>query len=237
MAVGPDLDELVESVSSRTGYRFSDPAILQRAVTHASTGGPGGNYERLEFLGDRVLGLIVAQMLFRRFPEADQGELSRRFNFLVSAETCARVAELIGLPELIVTGAEIKSLKGRKRSGIRADVMESVLAAIHLDGGLEAVRPIVEKLWLPLALASDAGRRDPKTELQEWAHRETGKPPEYQIDGRTGPDHDPVFEVTVSVAGYEPETATGRSKREAEQAAATALLLREGVWRNEEPWR
>ena len=152
---------------------------------------------------------------------------------LVNAETCALVADKIGLGELISTGVEIKSLKGRKRLNIRSDVVESLIAAIYLDGGMEPARQFIKRNWRPLARFSDAGRRDPKTELQEWAHRKTGNPPVYELEKRSGSDHDPLFTIRATVTGFKPESGTGHSKREAEKAAATAILVREGVWQSE----
>ncbi|MEZ5810325.1 MAG: ribonuclease III [Rhizobiaceae bacterium] len=229
-----DPAETGRQIGRIVGHEFTSTDALVRALTHSSAeGATDGNYERLEFLGDRVLGLVVAEMLHAEFPDADQGELSRRFNMLVSRESCAEVAEEIGLGTFIVTGTEIKSLKGRKRQNLRADVIESVIAAIYLDGGLDAARRFIERHWRRRAHATDAGRRDPKTELQEWAHR-LGRPaPLYETENRAGPDHDPVFTVKAVVEGHAPEQGKGRSKREAEQAAATALLVREGVWAGE----
>lgn len=220
--------ELGRRIGERIGYEFSNTDNLLRALTHSSAG--KGNYERLEFLGDRVLGLVIAQLLFAEFPEADEGELSRRLNFLVNGETCSEVAEEIGLGEFIATGQEIRSLKGRKRLNLRADAAESLIAAIYLDGGLEPSMAFIERYWGPRVHVSGADRRDAKTELQEWAHKKTGQTPVYTVKGRSGPDHDPVFTVRVEIFGVAPEQGKGRSKREAEQAAASAVLLREQVW-------
>ncbi|MCB1425910.1 MAG: ribonuclease III [Zhengella sp.] len=224
-------EALAAEIGRLTGHRFADAARLERAMTHASARKTGGaDYERLEFLGDRVLGLVIAELLFGAFPSANEGELSVRLNQLVSAETCAAVAEEIGLHDFIITGAEIKSLAGRKRLNLRADVMESVIATIYLDGGLEAARPFILKHWAGRAKAAGAGRRDPKTALQEWAHRQGGQVPVYVVESRDGPDHDPVFAVSVTVGKRPPEHGAGRSKRAAEQEAATKLLIREGEW-------
>lgn len=222
--------EISRSIGSRIGYQFMQTDNLVRALTHSSA--TGDNYERLEFLGDRVLGLAIAQLLYATFPTANEGELSRRFNLLVNTETCADVADEIGLGDFIVTGMEIRSIKGRKRLNLRADAVEALIAAIYLDGGFEPARAFIERFWRSRAHASDADRRDAKTELQEWAHRTGGDAPVYETEGRSGPDHDPVFTVKASVAGCESEYGTGSSKREAEQAAATAILVREGIWQN-----
>ncbi|MCA1438926.1 ribonuclease III [Ensifer sp. IC4062] len=213
------------------GYQFSEKERLDRALTHSSArNAKGSNYQRLEFLGDRVLGLCVAELLFQTFRDANEGELSVRLNQLVSAESCARVADDLALYEFIRTGSDVKKITGKHMMNVRADVVESLIAAIYLDGGLEAARRFVLHHWTDRAASADGARRDAKTELQEWAHARFGVAPKYRTDDRSGPDHDPRFTVTVEVAGLQPETGTDRSKRGAEQVAATRLLEREGVW-------
>ena len=213
------------------GYAFTDKDRLDRAITHASARpGKGSNYERLEFLGDRVLGLCVAEMLFRTFREAKEGELSVRLNQLVSAESCAAVSDDLGLHRFIRTGADVKKLTGKAMLNVRADVVESLIAAIYLDGGLEAARGFILRNWQDRAARAEGARRDAKTELQEWAHARFGLTPNYRVDERSGPDHDPRFTVTVEIKGVAPETGIDRSKRAAEQVAATKILEREGVW-------
>ena len=213
------------------GHEFAEKERLDRALTHASARTQkGGNYERLEFLGDRVLGLCVAELLFRTFGAATEGELSVRLNQLVSADTCAEVADELGLHYFIRTGADVKKLTGKRMMNVRADVVESLIAAIYLDGGLEVARRFILKFWEKRAARADGARRDAKTELQEWAHAKFGTTPIYRVEERTGPDHDPRFTVTVEVAGVKPETGIERSKRAAEQVAATRMLEREGIW-------
>jgi ribonuclease-3 len=231
----PTAAALAAALEEKTGHAFLDAERLQRALTHASARSHASpDYERLEFLGDRVLGLVIAELLYRQYPDAAEGELSRRLNALVNAETCAEIAEEIGLHHLIRAGSEIRTLSGRKRVNLRADAMESLIAVIYLEGGLGAARSFIMRYWEQRSKAETAARRDAKTELQEWAHQVSGKPPAYEIEGREGPDHDPVFRVTVRIDGYDPAQGTGRAKREAEQAAAAAILLREGVWRERE---
>lgn len=218
-------------LQERTGHEFRDLPRLERAMTHASARGRlGADYERLEFLGDRVLGLVVAELLFAKFPNADEGELSIRLNSLVDAETCAEVADDLDLHLLIRKGSDMGQLDGKRLSNVRADVVESLIATIYMDGGLSAVRPFIEKHWGPRAAEAGAGRRDAKTELQEWAHRCGGVQPVYAVVARSGPDHEPVFSVQLSVPGFPSETAEGQSKRLAERAAAEKMLLRERVW-------
>jgi len=223
--------ELARTLEERIGYAFRDESRLKRALTHASArGGKGADYQRLEFLGDRVLGLVIAEMLFLEYEGADEGELSLRLNALVNAETLADIAEEIGLIDLVRAGSDIKTLSGRKRINLRADVMEALIAALYLDGGFEVARDFVLRYWQPRSRMAGAARRDPKTKLQEWAHQVSGAAPSYTIENREGPDHDPVFTVSVHVNGYTSAEGSGRSKREAEQAAATMILIREKVW-------
>ena len=236
-AVSRPLDDrpLSEAVQAVTGWTFTDVDLLRSALTHASArgAGEGSDYQRLEFLGDRVLGLIVAQMVFEANPHAPEGELSLRLNALVNAETLAEIADEVGLSDLIVVGTELRTVTGRKRVNLRADVLEALIAAVYLEGGLDAARSFVLRYWQPRSQAPSAARRDPKTELQEWAHQAVREAPVYTVLSRDGPDHDPVFKVSVVVGKRKPAIGSGRSKREAEQLAATTMLVREGVWQQE----
>jgi ribonuclease-3 len=223
----------VSQMEAALGYNFVDKQWLDRALTHASTGtAKNANYERLEFLGDRVLGLCVAELLFTTFRMAEEGELSVRLNQLVSAESCAIVADELELHRFIRTGADVKKLTGKRMLNVRADVVESLIAALYLDGGLEVARAFILRYWNDRASKADAARRDAKTELQEWAHAKFAVTPVYRVDDRSGPDHDPRFTVTVEIRGVAPETGTDRSKRAAEQVAATRILEREGIWQS-----
>lgn len=229
--VSPDMLRRLEDI---TGHQFADAERLDRALTHASARGRGGrDYERLEFLGDRVLGLCVAEMLFAQFQAADEGELSVRLNQLVNADTLAEVADELSLNDFIRTGSDVRQLRDSHRKNLRADVVESLIATIYLEGGLDAVRPFIRRYWSERAANAEAARRDAKTELQEWAHQAHGVTPAYKVVARTGPDHDPVFTVSVTVGAMKPETAEGRSKRIAEQAAASRMLVREKVREND----
>nr|WP_316653400.1 ribonuclease III [uncultured Gellertiella sp.] len=226
--LGPEDVARLEAV---IGYDFSDKERLDRALTHASAlSSRGGNYERMEFLGDRVLGLCVAEHLFETFKDAKEGELSVRLNQLVSAATCAAVADDMELHRFIRTGADVKKITGKRMLNVRADVVESLIAAIYLDGGLEVARRFILRYWEKRVQERDSGRRDAKTALQEWAHAKFAVTPTYRVDDRSGPDHDPRFTVTVEIAGTRPEQGVERSKRAAEQVAATRILEREGVW-------
>ncbi|MCG6856766.1 MAG: ribonuclease III [Salaquimonas sp.] len=221
----------------RLGYSFSDFSNVERALTHSSVrkrADDDFHYERLEFLGDRVLGLTVADMLHRSFPEAAEGELSLRLNALVKGKTLAAIADELRLYEFIRTGGDLKEITGKRLQSVRADVLEALIASIYLDGGLEAAADFIERFWRSRLNEDDAARRDSKTELQEWAHSRRLGTPKYRETMRTGPDHDPVFTVAVKVTGLPEAIGKGRSKRVAEQDAARAMLVREGVWPAEE---
>ncbi|WP_082143859.1 ribonuclease III [Nitratireductor soli] len=226
---------LLEAVSARAGFVFDDGGLVERALTHASARGKTGfDYQRLEFLGDRVLGLVVAELLHEQFPDAPEGELSVRLNALVNAETLAEIADALEISPLIHIGSDLRAAAARKQVNLRADVMEALIAVIFLQGGLDAARAFIRRHWGARAQAKDAARSDPKTTLQEWAHQVSGVTPAYAVEDRQGPDHDPVFSIAVRVKGYQPAHGSGRSKREAEQAAATSMLEREGVWQKSE---
>lgn len=224
----------IDALEDRLGHAFADPELLLRALTHASAPGVASlsrdSYQRLEFLGDRVLAITVARMLYEAFPEADEGELARRFNQLVRRETCAEVAVELGIDRAVRMGAGEAQAGGRKKAAILGDACEAVLAAVFLDGGPAAAAGLVERLWRPRMLVTSGPLRDAKTTLQEWAQGRGEPPPAYAAIGRSGPDHAPEFRVAVTLAGREPAEGRGRTKREAEQNAATALLVREGIW-------
>ena len=217
----------------RIGYRFKDPALLEQALTHISalTGARNraGSYQRLEFLGDHVLGLVVSDMLFRAFAKADEGEMSRRLADLVRKEACADVARAIDLGEAIRLGASEANAGGRGRTAILADVCEALIGAVFTDGGYPAAAAMIERLWRERMLKPARPLRDPKTMLQEWAQGRGLPTPSYREVERTGPHHNPIFRVAVDVADRQPAEGVWRSKRVAEQAAAAALLTREGV--------
>ena len=216
--------DLIE-LSERLGYHFRSADLLLEAVTHASTAGDY-SYERLEFLGDRVLGLVVAEMLFRHFPEEPEGLLARRHAALVRQDSLAAVAVQLDLTQhLRLSPGEVEG-GGRSNPAILSDVCEAILGAIYLDSGLAAARPLIERLWRPLLEADQRPPQDNKTALQEWAQG-SGRPlPLYVETARSGSAHEPLFTVRVLVEGEEPAEGQGRSKRAAEQVAAGALLER-----------
>jgi ribonuclease-3 len=217
----------------RIGYRFRDAALLEQALTHISalTGSRNraGSYQRLEFLGDHVLGLVVSDMLFRAFPKADEGEMSRRLADLVRKEACADVARTIELGAAIRLGASENNAGGRNRNAILADVCESLIGAVYMDGGFDAASKLITGLWEQRMRAPKRPLRDAKTLLQEWAQARGLPTPQYREVERKGPDHDPEFRVMVELPDRQPAEGLGRSKRAAEQAAAAAMLTSEGV--------
>jgi ribonuclease III len=225
------------------GYRFGNPELLAVALTHASmrsTGdkpngegaqaGTSYDNERLEFLGDRVLGLAIAEMLTKAFPAAEEGELARRYNRLVRREACADVAIVLELGRHLVLSEGEADSGGRSKLTILADACEAVLGAIFLDGGFEPARATVQKLWLPRLATEERDRPDPKSALQEWAQGLGMAIPVYVLTDRKGPDHAPHFTAEVRIPSRKAAAGEGTSKRLAEQAAAAAFLLRERVW-------
>jgi ribonuclease III len=224
-AAAPDRQELENFI----GYRFRDPALLKEALTHSTAGKVKGrrNYQRLEFLGDGVLGLIVAEMLFEAYPHAKEGELSKRLSDLVRRETCAEVARDWGLAAYIRLGRAVTA--GRHSVPILADVCEALIGAVFLDGGFEAARTLVRGAFGDRMRARERPSQDPKTALQEWAQARGLATPVYKTQERSGPDHAPRFTISVEVDGFPAISAHAGSKRAAEQGAAEAFLVREGV--------
>ncbi len=207
-------------------HHFENPELLRQALTHSSaaSGRGAADYQRLEFLGDRVLGLIVSDLLYKRFTEEAEGDLARRLASLVRRETLAEVAAGLGLGRHIVLAKAEAEAGERDNPALLADACEAVIGALYLDGGLAAARAFVEPLWTPLLEAEPRPPQDAKTALQEWAQGRGLPLPEYREVGREGPAHQPLFTVEVSVRDRAPAVGEGRSKRLAEQAAAEALL-------------
>ncbi|WP_339632698.1 ribonuclease III [uncultured Sneathiella sp.] len=220
----------LEDLPDLIGHEFKDLSLLTAAVTHSSLiKGKGrkaaqDDYDRLEFLGDRVLGLIISEELFRRFEEAEAGQLSRRYNAQVRRETLAEIGAEMGLQAYIRMAADLAATGGRDNPAILSDVMEAVIAAVYLDGGIRAAKKFIKSRWWPRFDHKDASRKDAKSALQEWLAK-MGRPlPAYSIIEETGPDHDRHFKVMVEVPDYAPATGSGPSKRAAEQKAAAAML-------------
>ncbi|POR42751.1 ribonuclease III [Methylobacterium sp. V23] len=217
-------------LEARIGHVFADPKLLVQALTHVSkAGGNGrlGSYQRLEFLGDRVLGLAIGDLLYEAFPQADEGELSRRLAGLVRRETCAAVATTWDVgPHLALGPGEVQS-GGRRNQTILADVCESILGAVFLDAGYDVAKGIVNAAFTPDTDTAAPRGRDAKSALQEWAMARALPIPFYEVVDRSGPDHAPVFYIAVRVEGLEAGIGVGPSKRLAEQEAARLVLERE----------
>ena len=215
----------LQAFSGRLGYTFVKPDYLVRSVTHSSMVSPHrDDNQRLEFLGDRVLGLVMAEALLKADPSAPERLLAPRFNALVRKETCADVARQVDLGAVLKLGRSEMKTGGRRKEALLADAMEAVIAAVYQDGGFEAARDVILRLWGKRVnnVADDA--RDAKTALQEWAQARGETPPQYVEVARTGPDHQPIFTIEARLSSGPSEQATAGSKRQAEQAAASALL-------------
>ena len=236
--LGPDLRHremsepgaAADSLAGSIGHDFADPALIAAALTHGSAGGGGASdHQRLEFLGDRVLGLVVAELLYRSFPVAEEGELARRFNDLVRRETLADIAREFDLGRHLVLGAGEAQAGGRNKDAILADACEALLGAVYLDGGAGAARRLIERLWSGRVAAQTEAPRDPKTTLQEWSQGRGLGLPAYAEVARSGPAHAPTFTVEVRVGGHSPARGDGLSTRAAERNAAQALLAQEAI--------
>ncbi|MBV8494450.1 MAG: ribonuclease III [Alphaproteobacteria bacterium] len=231
-----------DDLERRIGYSFGNPDLLTEALTHASAlpqahsgrrrtrrtqhGGMPRNYERLEFLGDRVLGLVIADLLWRQYATEPEGDLTRRLAQLVRRDTLAKVAATIGIDRFLHLSPAEAAAGAAQNPAILADACEALIAAVYLDGGLAAAFAFVERFWIPLIGAMQAPPRDPKTVLQEWTQARGLGLPAYQLTATGGPDHARHFTVAARVAGFDEATATASSKRAAETAAAALLLQR-----------
>jgi ribonuclease-3 len=225
----------LRDLEARLGYTFADRALFKKSLTHASVRQASAkrrDNERLEFLGDRVLGLAIAELLSEAYPTASEGELARLFNRLVRGGTCAEVARALDLgPALVLSESEAGS-GGREKETILADACEAVLGAVFLEAGYEKSREIVRLHWMPKLEGAPAVTADAKSALQEWAQGQGLELPNYIEVAREGPDHAPRFTSEVRIKSLKPARGEGASKRAAEQAAATKLLVREGVWKH-----
>jgi ribonuclease-3 len=217
----------IDAFAARIGHQFADPGRLITALTHASVASrTRPDNQRLEFLGDRVLGLVIAEALLAADPDATEGQLAPRLNALVRKETCAEVAREAGLGDVLRLGRSEMMSGGRRKDALLADAMEAVIAAIYLDAGHDAAQAVVRRLWGPRIAAVRPDERDAKTSLQEWAQARGLPPPDYSVISRTGPDHAPLFRVEARISTGETEVGEDRAKRQAEQVAAGKLLAR-----------
>ncbi|WP_420568541.1 ribonuclease III [Thalassovita sp.] len=215
----------LKAFEGRIGHTFGRPELLVRALTHSSVSSPTRqDNQRLEFLGDRVLGLVMAEALLARDKSASEGKLAPQFNTLVRKEACADVARQIDLGAVLRLGRSEMMSGGRRKQALLGDAMEALIAAVYLDAGFETARDMVLRLWGNRVDTVKADARDAKTSLQEWAQARGQQPPTYSEKHRSGPDHAPVFTVSVTLQSGEQAEATASSKRQAEQAAAQELL-------------
>lgn len=221
------------AVEARLGHTFRDRALLTQALTHISAmpsdKGRIGSYQRLEFLGDRVLGLVVSAMLYEAFPEAEEGEMSRRLAALVRRETCADIAREWLVGPAAILGESEAGAGGREKPAILSDICEALIGAVFLEAGFSQAEAIVRAAWTQRMREPTRPLQDPKTALQEWAQGRGRPTPVYREIERTGPAHAPVFTLSVTVEGSAPAQGSGTSKRIAEQAAAESFLQREGL--------
>jgi len=215
------------ALEERLGHRFDRPELLRRALTHSSMSAPGReDNQRLEFLGDRVLGLVMAEALLADDRNASEGQLAPRYNALVRKETCADVAREVDLGAALKLGRSEMMSGGRRKMALLGDAMEAVIAAVYLDAGFEAAKDLVRRLWGDRVTRVDEDARDAKTSLQEWAQARGMPPPAYVETARSGPDHAPVFTIEARLSSGETAHATAGAKRKAEQEAAAALLAK-----------
>ena len=214
--------EIAEFVREKLGHDPGDIALFELALTHSSV--TRDSYERLEFLGDRVLGMVIAQALYERYPGETEGDLSRRYNGLVDRSTCAENGREIGIPQLVRLGKQAREDGASQSENVVADVVEALIGALLIDGGIEAARRFILKLWAPDVASQRRAPQHPKSALQELAAAKGCRPPQYEVTARTGAHHAPKFTIRVSVPHLGEATAEGTSKQEAETAAATALL-------------
>ena len=215
---------LADWIEQHTGHKPVDLAMFERALTHSSRSEE--NYERLEFLGDRVLGLATAAWLFELFPDEPEGKLSRRLNVLVARTSCAEVARDIGVPQQMRLGKQAREDGAQDSDNVLGDVVEALIGAVYLDAGFAAAEDVVQRLWAARIGELERAPKHPKSVLQEWAAANNRKAPAYQLVGRSGPHHAPKFIVEVAIKGVGEARAEGTTKQEAETAAADALLGR-----------
>lgn len=203
--------------------------LLQAALTHSSSGNAKADYQRLEFLGDRVLSLVVAEALYQRYPKEAEGPLAARLSLLVRAETCARVGAALGLEEFIILG-RVERAKGVQRmTSVLGDVVEALIGALYLDGGLACAKAFIQQAWQSLLAEDPASLKDAKTFVQEWALGQALPLPHYEVLGREGPHHAPVFTMSLHIGNFAPVSGKGTSKQLAEMEAAKAFIAREGL--------
>jgi ribonuclease-3 len=209
-------------IEQQLGHSPVDPALFRRALTHSSHG--DADYERLEFLGDRVLGLATASWLYKLFPDEPEGKLSRRYNALVSRETCAEIGRAIDVAAHLRLGKQARDDGAIRSDNVLGDAVEALIGALYLEGGFPAAEAFIQRAWADLVESQGQAPKHPKSALQEWAAAHNCRAPVYSIAGRSGPHHAPRFTIAVEIPGRASAEADGASKQEAETAAAKALL-------------
>ena len=213
----------LQALQTKIGHRFSNLKLLEIAMTHSSTGAKT-NYERLEFLGDRVLGLTVSETLYAKFPNEPEGHLAKRLSALVQGSFLAQISREMDLGQYIIFSDAEKQAGGAENDNILADVFESMIGALYLDTNYETCRDLIKTLWGDRFDTMKKPPQHPKTRLQEWAQSQNLPLPQYKIAGQSGPDHAPIFEICLSIAGYKDITVEGPSRQEAEKRAASAFI-------------
>jgi ribonuclease III len=222
--VSKPIDGAADWAASMLHHRFNNEALLSAALTHSSA--VGATYERLEFLGDRVLGLVIASWLFDGFPDEPEGKLNRRMSDLVRRDACAAVARTIGVVPFIQMERAARMSGVQHSDNVLGDVCEALIAALYIDGGMNVATQFIRAQWRLMLQDNDSASQDPKSALQEWAQGRGLPLPSYALVGQSGPDHAPSFEIEVRVPGYEPAVAAAASKQEAQKRAAAELLAK-----------
>lgn len=217
--------DVIDVIAERLGYRFNDANLLEQALTHGSSPKTPANYERLEFLGDRVLGLIVAEELFKQHDQEREGKLAARHSAIVRGDACADVGERLNLADLVLLGATEKKLGVHKTRSILGDVVEALIGAIYLDGGLDAARRVVLTHWAGILVNPENARKDAKTFVQEWTLARGKSLPVYELVDRAGPEHRPEFTVRLTVQKFGESLGKGSTKQAAEMAAAQQFIV------------
>jgi ribonuclease III len=225
---GAEQPRLAE-IAERLGYTFNDLSLVRMALTHGSSHRKAMDYQRLEFLGDRVLSLAIAELLYRQHMDEREGQMATRHSSLVRGDVCAEIADRIGLGDFIIVGVTEKRLGIQRVRSVLGDVLEALIGAVYMDGGLEPATKVITDLWADHLSKPTALDKDPKTFVQEWALGRSLPLPRYEIKGRTGPEHAPEFTVVLMVGKYSPADGKGASRQSAEMSAAHQFLTREGL--------
>ena len=221
--------ESLQALQAKIGYHFKDATLCEHAFTHGSRQGKAADYQRLEFLGDRILSLVIAEDLFQRFKSEAEGQLAARLSLLVRGETCAAVGQALGLQDFIIVGAVERKKGVQRMASVVGDVVESLIGAIYLVGGLDVARRFILHSWSDMLAKAPSDLKDAKTFVQEWALAQPLPLPNYEMTARSGLEHAPIFTISLKVGPYEIATGLGPSKQSAEMAAANAFIAREGL--------